>query len=434
MLLCLLLQKHADSLWPAPLREDFKSEDRPVMINSVDSHKWILKNNKFFVRCVTWNLCGLMPPPIEESCRVLFPGSRYHMYVIGSEECERTIAQSAINPSKKHWEEYLSHALGADYVPIRSHTLQAIHMMVFAHYTIARYIKCVASAAVSTGIGNTLGNKGGVGVYFIVGNTSFAFVNAHCAAHQNAVKQRNADCARICSELPKVLYRKSLPTVKYLSKRLGKVMDLLSDESILAKHDEGLGMDLGVSNHGARAGARGRARTNTSNTPAAISGNNDEVIGLAALEASSQQPVADSKEDESQAINVKGSGGGKSSQNAVDDNKGSKDDIDQNRQDTSSGSSAPIARISGRADAKSSSNNSSPVANNNSPVVNSNTLGVSSDLVLTAEEKHLEMLEHCEGLWDCADRVIFMGDLNYRIKGKRYIRNDSRLCFRCLLR
>jgi hypothetical protein len=46
------------------------------------------------------------------------------VYVIGTEECERSIAQSALNPSKKTWEAYLNEAIGRNYVPIRSHTLQ----------------------------------------------------------------------------------------------------------------------------------------------------------------------------------------------------------------------------------------------------------------------------------------------------------------------
>ena len=58
---------------------------------------------------------------------------RFHMYFIGTEECERSIAQSAVNTSKKNWENYLSEALGEFYIPLRAHTLQAIHLMVFVH-------------------------------------------------------------------------------------------------------------------------------------------------------------------------------------------------------------------------------------------------------------------------------------------------------------
>lgn len=49
---------------------------------------------------------------------------RFHLYIIGSEECERSIAQSAVNTSKKAWEAFLSEVVGPMYVPLRSHTLQ----------------------------------------------------------------------------------------------------------------------------------------------------------------------------------------------------------------------------------------------------------------------------------------------------------------------
>lgn len=39
--------------------------------------------------------------------------------------------------------------------------------------------------------GTTLGNKGGVGISFNVGTTSCVFVNSHLAAHQNNVRERN---------------------------------------------------------------------------------------------------------------------------------------------------------------------------------------------------------------------------------------------------
>jgi hypothetical protein len=50
--------------------------------------------------------------------------NRFHMYVIGTEECERSIAQSAINTNKDKWEQFLKEALGPSYSAIRSHTLQ----------------------------------------------------------------------------------------------------------------------------------------------------------------------------------------------------------------------------------------------------------------------------------------------------------------------
>ena len=49
---------------------------------------------------------------------------RFHVLVVGTEECERSIAQSAVNPSKKLWESVLHEVTGEHYAPIRSHTLQ----------------------------------------------------------------------------------------------------------------------------------------------------------------------------------------------------------------------------------------------------------------------------------------------------------------------
>ena len=90
------------------------------------------------------------------------------MYIVGTEECERSIAKSAINTSKKSWESYLVEALGPSYRPIRSHTLQAIHLICFAHVSIARHVSEVKSSAVATGIQNTLGNKGAVTIHLKV--------------------------------------------------------------------------------------------------------------------------------------------------------------------------------------------------------------------------------------------------------------------------
>jgi len=127
------------------------------------------------------------------------------MLVVGSEECERSIQASMINPSKKQWEQLLLEVTGEKYAPIRSHTLQAIHLMVFVHVSLVPFVSDVASAAVTTGIANTLGNKGGVGVRLRVGSTSLLFANAHLAAHQNAVKARNANFQRIDTEMPLML-------------------------------------------------------------------------------------------------------------------------------------------------------------------------------------------------------------------------------------
>lgn len=194
--------------WPEPLKEDFSRPELnpPLFLDATANLEWIGKHRKILIRTVTWNLCALPPPPTEY-LQTILPRNRFHMYVIGTEECERSIAQSAINPSKKNWESDLQLAVGALYVPLRSHTLQAIHLMAFVHHAIVSLITEVTSAAIPMGIGNAMGNKGSVALSFKVAATRFVFVNAHLEAHQNAVSTRNVQINRTHRDMALMLKR-----------------------------------------------------------------------------------------------------------------------------------------------------------------------------------------------------------------------------------
>jgi hypothetical protein len=106
--------------------------------------------------------------------------------------------------SKDRWEKQLASALGPKYYRVASQTLQAIHLIVFAHQALKPVINDIQQASVPCGFGNTLGNKGGVGIAFNVGKTAMLFMNAHLAAHQWRVDDRNRDYARIEQNMPLV--------------------------------------------------------------------------------------------------------------------------------------------------------------------------------------------------------------------------------------
>jgi len=197
-------------VWPDPLIENFADDSWPILDTDDNAtvERWVLEKNRILLRTITWNLCAKPPPSVSEVSTSLIGRNRFHLYVIGTEECERSIAASAWNPSKKSWEAFLIEAVGSNYVPIRSHTLQAIHLMAFVHKAIAHLCSVVTSAAVPTGIGSTLGNKGGVGIYFQVLQTRILIVNAHLAAHQTAEKRRNAEFNRINRMIPVLLEKK----------------------------------------------------------------------------------------------------------------------------------------------------------------------------------------------------------------------------------
>lgn len=199
--------------WPQPFRDNFDDNSKRPNLDFDDKNvetieSWLLENKKVLIRLITWNLCAKNPPVIDDITKTLIPKNKFHFYVIGTEECERSIAQSAINTSKKKWEAYLQECLGENYIPLRSHTLQATHIIVFGHKAVAHLCSSFTSSAVATGLGNTLGNKGGVLVSFKIGNSSFAFVNAHLAAHQNAVKERNQNYHNISKGLAQFLDKK----------------------------------------------------------------------------------------------------------------------------------------------------------------------------------------------------------------------------------
>eukprot|EP00985_Skeletonema_marinoi_P024753 scaffold17526_cov168-Skeletonema_marinoi.AAC.1 len=73
--------------------------------------------------------------------------------------------------------------------------------IVFAHKAITHLISDIRSIAVATGLGDKLGNKGGIAISFTVAESSFCFVNAHLAAHQHATIRRTNEFRRISNHI-----------------------------------------------------------------------------------------------------------------------------------------------------------------------------------------------------------------------------------------
>jgi phosphatidylinositol-bisphosphatase len=153
--------------------------------------------DKVRVCCITWNMHGKPTPPTVPRLLRHREGVEYDLYVVGSQEAERSIEASMLNSSKKRWERTLEETLGADYQLVASHVLAAMHIAVYARRPLLPRISGIATAHVATGVLNTLGNKGAVGVSFLLGRTSFLFVSCHFTAHQGAWAARNDDMRRI---------------------------------------------------------------------------------------------------------------------------------------------------------------------------------------------------------------------------------------------
>lgn len=86
---------------------------------------------------------------------------------------------SLIYESKVKWENHLSGELGHKYKMIKSISMNAIHMVIFMHTSIEKYVTAISSDYKATGIANLIGNKGGVAISLDIGEKSFLFINSH---------------------------------------------------------------------------------------------------------------------------------------------------------------------------------------------------------------------------------------------------------------
>jgi Ca2+-binding EF-hand superfamily protein len=181
-------------VWP---ELDLAVENCSFYTNLLHNESVMDEQNLRIFTC-TWNMHGKKAPDIIQLRKIL-PPNMCHLYVIGTQECERTAAQSVYSFGKLKFPKMVKECLGKDYFLVHGEALAAIQCVVFAHVSLKDETDkedaggiCHHNAdVVATGIGNTFGNKGGVGISVIIGKTSFLFISAHLAAHQHKVHERN---------------------------------------------------------------------------------------------------------------------------------------------------------------------------------------------------------------------------------------------------
>ena len=176
----------ATHVWPAL---ELSVENCTFNNNKLHSES-VMEEDDLRVFTCTWNMHGKKAPAVDQLRKIL-PPNLCHLYVIGTQECERTAAQSVYNFSKLKFPKMVKECLGKDYFLVHGEALAAIQCIVFAHVSLKEHICNHKAEVVATGIGNTFGNKGGCGISLAVGKTSLLFVSAHFAAHQHKITERN---------------------------------------------------------------------------------------------------------------------------------------------------------------------------------------------------------------------------------------------------
>ncbi|XP_034739540.1 inositol polyphosphate phosphatase-like 1b [Etheostoma cragini] len=144
----------------------------------------------------TWNMGGSPPPRSLQSwvtccglghtpddSTALLP---HDIYALGTQE----------NPQgEREWTEQIKATLRSythiDFKQVAVQSLWNIRLAVFVKPEHESRISHVNTASVKTGLGNTLGNKGAVGVSLLFNGTSFGFVNCHLTSGSEKVLRRN---------------------------------------------------------------------------------------------------------------------------------------------------------------------------------------------------------------------------------------------------
>uniref|UniRef100_A0ABK0LMV9 phosphatidylinositol-3,4,5-trisphosphate 5-phosphatase n=1 Tax=Rattus norvegicus TaxID=10116 RepID=A0ABK0LMV9_RAT len=116
----------------------------------------------------------------------------HDIYVIGTQE----------DPlGEKEWLEILRHSLqevtSMTFKTVAIHTLWNIRIVVLAKPEHENRISHICTDNVKTGIANTLGNKGAVGVSFMFNGTSLGFVNSHLTSGSEKKLRRNQNYMNI---------------------------------------------------------------------------------------------------------------------------------------------------------------------------------------------------------------------------------------------
>uniref|UniRef100_A0A8V5GT31 phosphatidylinositol-3,4,5-trisphosphate 5-phosphatase n=1 Tax=Melopsittacus undulatus TaxID=13146 RepID=A0A8V5GT31_MELUD len=150
----------------------------------------------------TWNM-GSVPPPKSISSWVTSKGLgrtleevsvtiAHDIYVLGTQENSM---------GDKEWVDFVRAALkdctDLEYRPVAVQALWSIKVVVLVKPEHENRISHVSTSSVKTGIANTLGNKGAVGVSFMFNGTSLGFVNCHLTS--GSEKTNYVDILRLLS-------------------------------------------------------------------------------------------------------------------------------------------------------------------------------------------------------------------------------------------
>ena len=277
----------------------------------------------------------------------------------------------------------------------------------------------------ATGAGNTLGNKGAVAIFLKFGTTRLLVANAHLAAHQHAEEQRNSDFSKISRMLPILLDKReaqhavsSRPRVLWGSDAPGGAKP---DNTAFRLSSNRLGSSTAILREEAPSEISAGSLTPPPGARKGCGSGGNSVPADLSAKPTSSQPNLLSEENDSL-----------SSDEDIDDpnitttNTNSNTNTNTNTMGAVAAPRLPPQRPPQNRDNSSDLNSEASATSSSMTAAMLDeakvgaTAGRGGGRALSASYSSRLAVGEERSLDQCADAVIFMGDLNYRIKGNRY--------------
>lgn len=109
------------------------------------------------------------------------------------------------SPHQRKFERAVTNAMPEGYTLVSKRQMMEMNLLVYVHDRHRDRVEKQEVVAEATGIGNIVGNKGGVAAKITIDGTSFCFINAHLAAHEGKKfrEQRHEDVMEIMRSFEK---------------------------------------------------------------------------------------------------------------------------------------------------------------------------------------------------------------------------------------
>ena len=181
------------------------NEEKSVQLNVESQSRPSLK-----IAIITWNMAERSPTLAD--CAFLKQYLDVDILAVGIQECEDIRPRRQEGRRNRKWKQLRKLIIPtSQYKCLMEEKLGGLHLSIYLRKAIASQVSGLQTMFIPCGVGNVLSNKGA-----IVGilrwkdqyqqQQSIAFINAHFAAHQEQIEERQANYDRIVSYIRETVH------------------------------------------------------------------------------------------------------------------------------------------------------------------------------------------------------------------------------------